>query len=206
MNQIALPFDWPADEDAQSFIVTDANRDAVTHLDRWGTWPVAATLLVGPRKSGRSLLGRIFAAKTGAMLVDDADRHPEDRSFHAWNRAQETRKPLLLIAEQAPPAWKVRLADLSSRLSATPVVTLEMPDDVLAGKLLQKLLAQRGLSVAPGVLSYLVPRIERSYVVLLRIADVLDDAALSQRRAITVPFARTVLRDARMIDDGGEKD
>jgi hypothetical protein len=204
MNQIALPLDWPADEDSDSFIVTAVNSDAVNHLDRWGTWPVAATLLVGPRKSGRSLLGRIFAAKTGATLVDDADRQPEDRSFHAWNAAQQTRRPLLLISELPYPAWKVRLPDLVSRLTATPVVEIGLPDEVLATKLLQKLLAQRGLVMPADVAAFIVPRIERSYIALMRAVDVLDDAALSQRRAITIPFARNILREARMIDDGSE--
>ena len=40
------------------------NADAVRHLGHWSLWPVTATLLTGPRKSGRSLLGRIFAAKS----------------------------------------------------------------------------------------------------------------------------------------------
>ena len=43
------------------------------------------------------------------------------------------------------------------------------------------------------VVSYLVPRIPRSHVAIVRFADALDAAALSERRALTVPFARQVL-------------
>ena len=98
MNQIALPLDWPVADSDEDFLVSDANRSAFDHFRRWSTWPVMATILTGPRKSGRSLLGRIFARKTGGRLFDNAEEHDEEELFHAWNDAQERRKPLLLIA------------------------------------------------------------------------------------------------------------
>ena len=65
MNQMALPLGWPADERQEDFIVGESNARAVRHLEHWGTWPVMATILTGPRKSGRSLLGRLFARRSG---------------------------------------------------------------------------------------------------------------------------------------------
>jgi hypothetical protein len=200
MSQIALPFDWPAPEGADAFIVTTANRAAVDGVDRAGSWPVRAAVLTGPRKSGRSLLGRIFAAKTGGTLIDDAEQHREAEIFHRWNEAQETRRPLLIVAMSAPPIWKVKLPDLASRLSATPIFTLGDPDDVLVAMLLEKLLGQRGLQPGPGVINYIATRIERSYIALMRVIDALDSAALSQHRGITVKLARIVLQDLHMMD------
>jgi hypothetical protein len=198
MSQFALPLDWPAAESADNFIVTAVNRDAVRHLDSPGSWPVKAALLTGPRKSGRSLLGRIFAAKTGGTLIEDAETRPESEIFHRWNLAQEERKPLLIIALYPPPAWRVRLPDLQSRLAATPHFEIAEPDDLLAGLLLEKLLGQRGLSVAPSVIAWLTARVERSYVGLLRVVDALDNAALSQRRAVTSRLAKAVLETLGM--------
>jgi hypothetical protein len=194
MSQIGLPLDWPEDEDRQDFIVTAANAQAVDHLDRWGSWPVRATILIGPRKSGRSLLGRIFSARLGGRVIDDAETYNETMLFHAWNEAQGA-KPLLIIADAAPPEWKVRLPDLKSRLAATPVIAIDPPDDVLCGLLLARLLGRRGLVLMPDVMNYITARIERSYVMLLRIADTLDSAALSKQRGMTIPFVRDVLRD-----------
>jgi hypothetical protein len=202
MNQIALPFDWPAEEDRGDFIVTQSNENAVAHLDSWGRWPVRATLLIGPRKSGRSLLGRIFAAKSGAQLIDDAEEKREVDIFHAWNAAQSTRIPLLVIADQAPPAWSIRLADLRSRLSATPIVEIDRPDDVLIQLLLEKLLGRRGIALPPEVSAFIIPRVERSHLIILRIVDALDEASLSQRRAMTVPFVRDVLTTRGLLDNG----
>lgn len=198
MSQIALPFDWPAPEDSDAFIVTAANSAAVDGVDRPGSWPVRAAILTGPRKSGRSLLGRIFAAKTGGTLIDDGEQHRETDIFHRWNMAQEERRPLLIVAMSAPPVWKIKLPDLGSRLAATPIFTLGAPDDVLAAMLLEKLLGQRGLQVTPDVISYITTRIERSYVALMRVVDALDSAALSQHRAVSVKLARAVLEQLHM--------
>jgi hypothetical protein len=171
MTQGALPFDWPPHADERDFIVTDANRLAVRHLEHWSLWPVMATILTGPRKSGRSLLGRIFIAKSQGTLIDNAERADEEAIFHAWNRAQEERRPLLVVADAAPPAWKVRLLDLRSRLAATP-----------------------------DLARYLLPRIERSYLGIHRIVEALDEAALQRRSRITLPIARAALASLGVID------
>jgi chromosomal replication initiation ATPase DnaA len=180
--------------------VTSSNQQAVAHLDRWGSWPVKATLLVGPRKSGRSLLGRIFAAKSGAQLIDEAHRKRESDIFHAWNVAQNERIPLLIIADHAPPQWAIKLPDLKSRMTATPVISLGDPDEVLGAMLLERLLSRRGIVLPTDVGAFIVQRIERSHVTLLRIVEILDDASLSQRRALTIPFVRDVLKARGLVD------
>lgn len=200
MSQFALPFAWPAVEDERDFCLGEANAAAVRHLEHRSLWPVMATLLTGPRKSGRSLLGRIFVAKAGGSLVDDADQRPEEDLFHAWNRAQAERRPLLLIADAPPPAWAINLPDLKSRIAATPHVTITEPDDALAGALLERLLGQRGLPAGPEVIAYLLPRIERSYVSILRVVDALDQLSLARRSRITVPLARQALQSIGVID------
>jgi hypothetical protein len=199
VNQIALPLDWPVADRDEDFIVSEANRAVFEHFRRWSLWPVMATLLTGPRKSGRSLLGRIIARKTGGRLFDNAEAHDEERLFHAWNEAQEKRRPLLLVADAPPPAWSIRLPDLKSRLAATPHVRIEDPDDVLLGTLIAKLLADRGVIVPPELLEFLVPRIERSYVAVQQVVDALDRAMFSQHRRMTVPMARRALMDAGLI-------
>jgi len=201
MSQIALPFEWPADEHERDFILSEANSQVARHLDHWSLWPVMATIITGPRKSGRSLIGRLFARKTGGELIDNAERAGEEMLFHAWNRAQERHRPLLIIADAPPPVWRVRLPDLRSRLSATPHVAIAEPDDALAAALIEKLLVARGLVPPPDLARYLVPRIERSYIGINRIVDAIDEIALSRRHRITLPLARQALATLGVIDD-----
>jgi chromosomal replication initiation ATPase DnaA len=158
-----------------------------------------ATLLTGPRKSGRSLLGRIFVRKTGGRLFDDAEDHDEEALFHAWNDAQQRRKPLLIVADRPPPGWQPSLPDLRSLLAATPQVEIAPPDDALIGQLIVKLLGDRGIAAPAELGDYLVPRIERSYVSVLMTVDILDRAMLSHHRRMTVPLARRALDEAGMI-------
>ncbi len=199
MNQIALPLDWPVADGDDDFLIAPANAQAFEHLKRWSVWPVPVTLLTGPRKSGRSLLGRIFVRKTGGRLFDDAERHDEERLFHAWNEAQERRRPLLLIAGSPPPAWDIMLPDLRSRLTATPQIRIEEPDDGLVAQLVAKLLADRGLVISPDVADYLVPRIERSYLAVQQVVDVIDRAMLSGQRRMSLAMVRRALTEAGLI-------
>jgi chromosomal replication initiation ATPase DnaA len=199
MTQIGLPFDWPADEDQSDFIVTPCNATAVRHLDHWGNWPVRATLLIGPRKSGKSLLSRIFAARSGGTIIDDAEAKAEVDVFHAWNVAQETRTPLIIVAQQAPPIWQVKLPDLKSRLTATPVVEISPPDVSLIEALLFKLLAKRGLVLPPDAATYIASRLERSYLAVMRAVEALDSASLSRKRGLTIPMARDALSAQGLI-------
>ena len=199
MNQIALPLDWPVADSDEDFLISSANRAAFDHFKRWSLWPVMATVLTGPRKSGRSLLGRIVTRKIGGRLFDNAEDHDEETLFHAWNEAQEKRRPLLLIADSPPPAWEVKLPDLRSRLAATPHVRIEEPDDALIGNLVTKLLADRGILTPPELGEFLIPRIERSYVAVQQVIEALDRYALSHHRAMTVPMARRALVDAGLI-------
>lgn len=203
MNQFGLPFDWPAEEETSDFIVTPANDAVVRHLESWGSWPVCASMLVGPRKSGKSLIGRIFAARSHGQLIDNAHLRPENDLFHAWNAAQQSRVPLLMIAENPPPIWEIKLPDLRSRLQATPIVEIGLPDRTLTEALLVKLLAKRGLNILPDCAAFVSNRIARSYISIQHAVDVIDEASLSQKRAITLPLVKLALEQASLIDREG---
>ena len=73
-DQIALPLDWPQSDGDARFIVTDANREAFDHFRNWSMWPVKATILTGPRRSGRTLLARSFVERVGGRLFDEAEQ------------------------------------------------------------------------------------------------------------------------------------
>ncbi|WP_254601937.1 HdaA/DnaA family protein [Sphingomonas bacterium] len=200
-GQIALPLDWPAGDDERDYIVSTSNAQVVRHFEHWALWPVMATLLTGPRKSGRSLLGRIVAARSGGELIDHADRADEESLFHAWNRAQERRRPLILVVDRLPPEWSIALPDLHSRIAATPVVHIPDPDEGLAGQLIEKLCHARGLAAPPELIRYLAPRVERSYLGIHRALEALDELALQRRQGLTVPLARRALIAIGVIDE-----
>ena len=195
MSQLRLPLGLPEARETE-FLVGESNARAVTQLERWATWPVMTALLVGPRKSGRSLLSRIFAAKSGARVLDDADRLREVDVFHAWNQAQSERRPLLIIAEAAPPEWDVKLPDLRSRLAASPLLQIGPPDDTLFPQLLERAFEKHLLHAKPDVVAWIARRIERSHIAILRFADVLETEAVQR---LSIPVARATLAAAGLI-------
>src|SRR4030095_5430528 len=110
-DQIALPLAWPQTEGETRFIVSSANREAFEHFHRWTIWPVRATIPTGPRRSGPTLLARTFVQRVGGRLVDQAELANEEELFHAWNDAQDSGLPLIMVTDEAPPAWSPQLPD-----------------------------------------------------------------------------------------------
>lgn len=195
MSQLRLPLGLPEVSETD-FLVSDSNARAVHQLEHWATWPVMAALLVGPRKSGRSLLARIFAAKTGAAIIDDAERADETVLFHAWNRAQGERRPLLIVADAAPPLWEVTLPDLRSRLAASPLLEIGPPDDALIPLLLERAFTRHLLHAAPNVIAWVAARIERSHLAILRVADVLE---METDGRLSIPIVKSTLQAASLL-------
>ena len=201
-NQIALPLDWPQSADADRFLLGEANRAAFEHFRSWSMWPVKATLLTGPRRSGRSLLARSFVERVGGRLFDDGQGHDEEALFHAWNAAQDDGRPIVIVADAVPPEWEVKLPDLRTRLAVTPVARIEQPDDALFAALIQLLLADRGLYMPPEPLRFTVARVERSYWSAERIVDAVDRFVMAERSRLTVPAVRRALVEAGLLGEG----
>jgi hypothetical protein len=200
-DQIALPLDWPQSEGDARFIVSDANRDAFEHFRKFSMWPVRATILTGPRRSGRSLLARSFVERVGGRLFDDADRRDEEELFHAWNQAQDSGRPMVMVADLAPPAWTPQLPDLKTRLAVTPVATIGHPDDRLFSALIQLHFADRGLHIPADALRFMSERLHRDYWTVERAVEAVDRFAIAERARLSLPTIRRALVEARMIGE-----
>jgi hypothetical protein len=200
-DQIALPLDWPQSDGDARFIVSDANREAFDHFRHFSMGPVKATILTGPRRSGRTLLARSFVERVGGRLFDDADSRDEEELFHAWNQAQDTGRPLVMVADEVPPGWTPRLPDLKTRLAITPVTRIRDPDDALFGALIQLHFADRGLHIPPDALKFMSERLHRDYWTVERAVEAVDRYAISERARVSLPTIRRALIDARMIGE-----
>jgi chromosomal replication initiation ATPase DnaA len=200
-DQIALPLDWPQTEGDSRFIVSDANREAFDHFRRWSMWPVKATILTGPRRSGRTLLARTFVERVGGRLFDEADQRDEEELFHAWNEAQDVKRPLVMVADETPPRWSPALPDLKTRLAVTPVVSIGHPDDSLFPALIQLHFADRGLHVPGDALRFMSERLHRDYWTAERAVEAVDRYAIAERARLSLPTIRRALMDARMIGE-----
>jgi chromosomal replication initiation ATPase DnaA len=139
-----------------------------------------------------------------ALVVEDADHLAapgprqaaagEEVLFHLCNRLLAGGGSLMVTGREPPAQWKLALPDLASRLRTAAVARLEPPDDPLLAAVLVKLFADRQLEVAPDLIGYLLPRMERSFSGAEALVAELDRAALAGRRAVTRALAVDVLR------------
>ena len=223
MAERQLIFDWPLLRldrwHADDFLISDANREAVRWVENWQQWPAPALIAYGPAGCGKTHMVSWLCARTAAMqvplgalaeadpqslaagcslcVVEDADRLSGEATerglLHLYNSIAAAGARLLLTARLPPKAWPVKLADLRSRLQAAPTTAILAPDDGLLGALLIKLFSDHQLAIDDEVVSYLLPRIERSFAALPPLVERLDRASLTAGRRLTVPFVRQIL-------------
>lgn len=192
------------------FLVSAANEQAVRWIDRWPDWPPPGIVLAGPPGSGKTHLACVWAERAdaafavpelisapvrGAIVVDDADRMPEQQLLFLFNSARANAATVLLTAVRPPAQWPIKLPDLRSRLGTLPVAEIAAPDDALLAAVLMKHFSDRQVPVPPEVLSFLLARLERSFEAAARAAAALDRAALARRRPLTLPLVREVLAE-----------
>jgi chromosomal replication initiation ATPase DnaA len=219
VTQLALDFPRRTALGRADFLVSACNVDALGWVERWPDWPTPALLIHGPAGSGKTHLAHLWQARSGAVIVpaealqrpepameaaaaapaiavEDAEAAPEVPLLHLHNWCCERGAPLLLLSRHAAGAWPIGLPDLASRLRSLPSVGIAAPDDRLLGAVLIKHFIDRGLHVAPGVIAYLVRRMERSFAATAELAAVLDRLAMGSGGAVTIPLARRVLGQA----------
>lgn len=193
MSQIALPLAPGTGNDAARIIVGSANTAVITGLRAASQWPFGTAVLTGPPRSGKTLLARWFAETGLGESVDDAERIDESQLFHLWNRAQEARKPLLIVSGAALGSWRIALPDLASRLGAALPLAIGAPDDAMLGELILLHAGLRGIALEPAAVAYLVPRCERSAAGVERLVAAIDRLSLERKQAPGMAIWRDAL-------------
>lgn len=203
------------------FFVSSANSGAVAQIDAWAEWPGAKLVLCGPHASGKTHLAHVWADGSGArivratdvaaaleeltkapaLVVEDADDisgdlGAEEAVFHLHNALAERGAPLLITARDAPSRWGLRLPDLASRMAQAGLARLDPPDDALLMAVMMKRAFDRKLPLTPKILTFAVPRLERSFAAADAFVARVDALALSQKRRPTLAHAKAALAQA----------
>lgn len=210
-RQLALDLPHVPALDADDFMVSACNADAMRLIESWPDWSARCALIAGPAGAGKSHLVNVWRGRSRAkvlsaaaleesmmdtvdaipLALEDVDRFVRDERalFHLLNLSRERGFDILLTARSLPGAWPVALGDLRSRLRSLPFAQIGAPDDALLRAVLVKLFDDRQLSAPPAVIDYLLRRMERSVAAAADLVARMDKAALAERRRITPRFA-----------------
>ncbi len=214
MSQLNFNFKHIPAFGRKDFIVTNANTEAVQWLDKWPNWPNKSLLVYGDKGSGKTHLIHSWKLMAkGVVLdsnnlknisfenlyhhnhiaIDDASKISDDTLFHLINIFNESNKTIFLTDRLPPSKWSTCLPDLKSRLRSILTIELKKPDDKLIYFLLVKLFNDRQLNIDNEVINYLVKRVERNFIGIQNIVNLIDNQSFSKKKRITIPFVAKIL-------------
>ena len=138
-------------------------------------------LLIGPNKSGKTHLGKIWQKNNNAVsyennfeiilnykkniFIDDFLKNiNEEQIFHLINHCSINKLTILLTSNKEVFEHNFLLKDLVSRLKTFNLLRINLPDDDLIINLIIKLLHDKQIIIKnKEIFHYILKRIERSY-------------------------------------------
>ena len=184
-------------------IISSANLEAYNTIIRWNKWQDNRVLLIGPKKSGKTLLANLWKKKTGAILanniddlydstriiVDNLEYFKDEELINIINFAQE-KSILLLVISSSYPIFKLR--DLNSRIISTYKVIIKQPDEKLVKLLISSFFKNKQILISNDIIDFIYLNIEREYSAINRILNIINEQAMIKKRKITLQFIKEI--------------
>ncbi len=191
------------------FYVNDTNSDAFNHINNKTN--SSQIILVGPNKSGKTLLGNIWKYNNNAQIFKNnfeyliskkvnifVDNYLEDLNenqlFHIINHCNNYNLKILITSNQDLIDSKIKLLDLISRLKIFKPIKILQPDDDMLRNLLTKYFVENQIIIKSNeIFEYIIRRTDRTYEGILKIANQIDNLSLEKKRELTIPLIREIL-------------
>ena len=168
-------------------------------------------LLIGPNKSGKTHLGKIWQKNNNAVsyennfeiilnykkniFIDDFLKNiNEEQIFHLINHCSINKLTILLTSNKEVFEHNFLLKDLVSRLKTFNLLRINLPDDDLIINLIIKLLHDKQIIIKnKEIFHYILKRIERSYEEIFLLIENIDKLSLKKKRELTIPLIKKLL-------------
>tara|TARA_B100001057_G_scaffold361809_1_gene364279 strand:+ start:609 stop:1289 length:681 start_codon:yes stop_codon:yes gene_type:complete len=203
----------------EDFLVNSRNEDAVDFIDNFYKEPIKLGILIGPKGSGKSHLVNVLCKSLGeikwsflrsenkniydifnindVIIIENINnfnsKQKENFLFHSINLSKELNKALLLTSSLKVSKLNFKTLDLVSRLEAMNAAFIQEPDDILMEALIIKFFNDRQLLVKPKIVNYLMQRIERSYLGVSEIIELIDKVSLSQKKSVSIKLIKDLI-------------
>ena len=203
----------------EDFLVNSRNEDAVCFIDNFPNQKINSGILIGSRGSGKTHLVNVLCSNLGRkkwsflnpkneniydifsindlVIIEDINnfnsKEDEDFLFHSINLSKELNKALLLTSSRKISKLDFKTLDLVSRLDAMQAAFIEEPDDMLMEALIIKLFNDRQILIKPNIVNFLMQRIERSYLGVAEIIDLIDKVSLSKKKSVSISLIKGLI-------------
>jgi DnaA family protein len=221
MNQLGLPISLDSKMLLDNFI---ANNELVNLINQLFLDKKASVIYVyGLSGQGKTNVIQVVVLKAlekdkNAIYIDCTDPFPEhlfdfinqlsfisfdnvdlisnenqETFFDLYNRARQAGVVILVSGSGLPADLNV-MKDLKTRLSLAAVYKLEELNDELTIDVLNKQMSDRNLTIDSKIYEYLFKNYSRDLNTLVSAMNELDKASLQSKKAISIPFVKTVLQ------------
>jgi len=204
---LALP-EPPRIYPPESYVVTEANREALLITRAFTDSEESLLALCGPRGSGKTHLLHVIFGPSGVAAAGDEERCTDE--IFALDDCHATSEPLRLLRRiedrQArglrtvlagrgrPRSWAGGLKDLETRLEAIPRAELSDPDETLLAVVLGRHFASRRLRITRDFAAFTAPRIPRSFAAAAAFADAAA-AAAHEGASLNIALAKKIIEN-----------
>jgi chromosomal replication initiation ATPase DnaA len=218
--QLTLNLDINPTYNAEDFLISACNFEAVSWIKRWPDWPSPGILLYGAPGCGKTHLGHMWQAQTNArflkledlmgtnlndlfqtckcFILDDLTLTSQGEStlLHFYNLAKEHHASILFLSQSAPAQWPITLADFKSRMNALLTIQIVSPDDEFLKTFAFKIFSDQQLSINESIIQYLLIHGDRSFKGMQKSIEKINAHALATHRNITLPLVREALKNS----------
>ena len=166
--------------------------------------------LYGPKKSGKTFLGKIWQKKNNAIelnqnfeqiindrqniLIDNLTSFEHENVFHIINNCILNNNKIFIISNKKINEINFIYDDLSSRLKTFNNFEINQPNDEMLLAILTKLLTEKQFIIkTKDIFEYIMRRIDRSYYGVHEIVNKLDILSLEKKRQLTIPLIKEIL-------------
>ena len=215
-DQLILKFPSHQAYKKEDFYVSPSNQEAYDFINSWPKWIKRTVNIFGPSGSGKSHLASILKSKTSclqietkklsdeiffkfkekeALIIENLDRKVSEKLlFSLWNIALQDNKYLLITSKKPINSVKFKLRDLTSRVTSSLIIGINLPSDDLISVILAKNFSDKQITVEKKHIDYIIKRIDRSYEKISQFILTLDKYSLKKGSPFGLKLIKEVLK------------
>jgi DnaA-homolog protein len=117
----------------------------------------------------------------------------ETAIFDLYNNIKTEGNSLVIFSRTPPSQMLLKLADLSSRLTAMEVYKLMSLDEPQKISFFQQRAENRGIEITDEVARFVLSRHSRSVKDLIELLDLIDHSTIALKRRVTIPLIKEIV-------------